>query len=157
MSKRRPYEDTTVSADRSKAEIREILMRYGAVQFGIVETSCRANIGFVVQGRCVKIDVDLPDAADGAVAKGGKYVRAQTPAARSIHAQEQRRLWRAVRAWIFAQCEAVECGIKTMEELFLADVIMPSGERFAEWAAPEIEESFRAGRMPQLLERAAGA
>ncbi len=150
-SKRRPYEDTTVSADRSKAEVREILLRYGATQFGIMEENGRAIVMFQVQGRLVRLEVPLPDRTDSAMTKAGKYLRAGTAAALSFHDQEERRLWRATRAWIFGQVEAIESGIRTLEEVFLADILLPSGERFADWAAPQLERTVQAGEMPALL------
>lgn len=153
--KRRAYEDTTVSADRSKAEIRELLLRYGATQFGIVEEATRALVGFQANGRLVRLEVLLPDAQTAALTKAGKYVRAGTAAARSLHDQEERRLWRAVRAWIFAQLEAVESGIRTFEDVWLADTVLPDGKRFADWAEPQIEQQVRAGRMPSMLSTAA--
>ena len=149
--KRRPYEDTTVSADRSKAEIREILLRYGAEQFGISEGHGHARLGFVAQGRLIRIDLGLPDRRHSAATKAGKWLRAGSAAALSIHDQEERRLWRAVRAWIYAQLESVESGIRTFSEVFLADTVLPNGERFADWAAPQIEEQVEGGRMPRLL------
>src|SRR6266446_9311018 len=102
MTRRRAYEDTTVSADRSKAEIRDILLRYGAEEFGVLEKSGQGIIGFVAHGRLVRIDVTLPDKSKSALTRSGKYLREHTPAALSVHQQEERRLWRAVRAWIYA-------------------------------------------------------
>lgn len=151
MASRRAYEDTTVSADRSQAEIRALLQRYGARQFGIMEAPGTALIGFVAHGRTVKIEVPLPDHAAEAWTKAGKLYRPGTAQSRSLHEQEERRTWRAARAWIFAQLEAVESGIKTFEEAFLADTVLPSGERFAGWAAPQLDQAVETGRMPARL------
>lgn len=149
--KRRAYEDTTVSAHQSKAEIRDLLLRYGAEQFGIIEEHGRARVGFVAQGRLVRLDVRLPDRREPSWTKAGKLLARGSPAALSLHDQEERRLWRAVRAWIYAQLEAVESGIKTFAEVFLADTILPDGSRFADWAEPQVEQEIAAGRMPRLL------
>lgn len=151
MSKRRAYEDTTVSANQSKAEIRDLLVRYGAEQFGIMESADRAVIGFVAHGRLIRLEVALPDRRQAAATKAGKLLRAGSAAALSVHDQEERRLWRATRSWIFAQLEAVESGIRTFENLFLGDTVLPSGETFAQWAEPQLAREIDAGRMPQLL------
>lgn len=151
MTKRRPFEDTEVSADRSKAEIRALLMHYGVTQFGIAEAAGRATVGFVAGGRLVRLEVPLPDRGASATSRAGKWLRAGTPAARKIHDQDERRIWRAVRMWIFAQLEAVESGIRTFEQLFLADTVLPSGETFAAWAEPQLHGAVAAGRMPALL------
>lgn len=151
MNKRRAYEETTVSADKSKAEIRDLLLRYGADQFGIWEERGRAVLGFRAHGRTIRLEVPLPDRHEKALTKAGKYLGAGTPAARSVHEQEERRIWRAARAWIFAQLEAVESGIRTFSEVFLADTVLPDGRRFAAWAEAQIEEQIASGSMPSLL------
>jgi hypothetical protein len=148
---RQAYEDTRVSAEQSKAEIRAFLLRYGAEQFGIIEEQGHALLGFVAQGRLVRIEVKLPDRRQPAYTASATLLPAGSPRALSAHAQEERRLWRAVRHWVKAQLAAVESGIRTFAEVWLADTVLPSGESFSQWAEPQIQESITQGRMPALL------
>jgi hypothetical protein len=151
MSARRAFEDTEVPADRSKAEIRALLLKYGAVQFGIVEEPGRALVGFVAHGRLVRLEVPLPDRRASATTKAGKYLGSGTAAALKVHDQEERRIWRAVRMWIYAELEAVASGIRSFESLFLADTVLPSGATFGAWAEPQLQQRIAAGEMPALL------
>lgn len=150
MSTRRAFEETTVSADKTKAEIRAMLLKYGAEQFGIIEGPGRAVIGFTAHGRTVRIEVPVPDPqrpplpAPDARSRGAKAVQAALD-------QEERRIWRAVRLWIFGQLEAIRSSIRTFEIAFLSDTVLPSGQTFSEWAEPQIERQVAAGEMPALL------
>lgn len=151
MSPRRAFEDTTVPANKTKGEVRDLLAKYGVQQFGIIEEPCRALIGFTHRGRTVKIEVPLPDKGLRATSKSGGYLAPGSPAALKAHEQEERRIWRAVRAWVFAQLEAVESGIVTFESVWLPWTVLVNGETFSEWAEPQIEREVQSGRMPHLL------
>lgn len=151
MSQRKAYEETTVPANKTRGEVRDLLVKYGVEQFGIIEEPCRALIGFNHRGRTVKIEVPLPDRSLSAETKAGYYLSPGSPGALKAHDQEERRIWRAVRAWIFAQLESVASGIQTWETVFLPFTVLPSGQTFAEWAEPQLEEEVRRGRMPRLL------
>lgn len=99
----------------------------------------------------MRIVVPLPDKSLRAVSRTGGHLPPGTPAALKVHEQEERRIWRAVRTWIFGQLEAVQSGIQTFEEVFLPWTVLPSGQTFSEWAEPQIEQEVGAGRMPHLL------
>lgn len=131
--RKKAFHTTKVEANKTKGQIRDLLVKYGATQFGIMEEEGRALVGFHAQGRTVRIEVPLP-----------------LPLSFNAKAEEMR-IWRAVRAWIFAQLAAVDSGIKTFEEAFLADTVLPSGETFSHWAAPQIKTYLTQGQMPALL------
>ena len=149
---RRPFEDTPVTADKSKAEIRAMLLKYGVEQFGIIEGPGRALIGFTHQGRTIRIEVPLPD-PEAKPALRAPYSRtaASQKAALAKYAQEERRLWRVARTWILGQLEAVASGFKTFEEVFLADTVLVNGQTFATWAAPQLQRHAEQGQLPPLL------
>ncbi len=50
-----------------------------------------------------------------------------------------------------AKLEAVESGITTFEEEFLAHLVLPDGSRVADHALPAVAESYRTGRVAGLL------
>jgi len=151
VSGRKAFETTTVPPDKTKGEIRQMLLKYDVTQFGIMEEPCRALIGFRKGGRTVRLVIPLPDRSLPAFSKTGAVLGRGTPAALKAHDQEERRIWRAVRTWIFGQLEAVRSGIVTFEEVWLSHTVLPSGQTFSEWAAPQIEQEVIAGLMPHLL------
>lgn len=57
----------------------------------------------------------------------------------------------ALKLVIQAKLEAVEAGITTFEDEFLAHLVLPSGETFGEWAAPQLERAYITGAMPSSL------
>lgn len=148
MSKqRRPFEETTVPADKSKSEIRAMLLRYGVEQFGIMEDAQQAVIGFRYAGRTIKIEVPMPPP----LPKQGWKSNAEMSRLRKAWEQEERRLWRVVREWIHGQLEAVASGFRTFAAVFLADTVIGRGQTFAQWAEPQLAEMQRTGKMPELL------
>ena len=52
---------TSVSSDRSRAEIESTLRRYGADSFAYVSERKRAIVAFQAQGRRVKFELPIPD------------------------------------------------------------------------------------------------
>ena len=53
--------DTSVSSERSRAEIEATLRRYGADSFGYLSSKDRATIAFQAQGRRVRFEQIMPD------------------------------------------------------------------------------------------------
>jgi hypothetical protein len=103
---RRPFEDTVVSADKSKAEIRAMLLKYGVEQFGVLEGPGRAVIAFTHQGRTIRIEVPLPDTATPALRVASSQTAASKREAQAKYAQEERRLWRVTfSTWAAPQLE----------------------------------------------------
>jgi len=50
-----------------------------------------------------------------------------------------------------AKLEAVETGIVSLEEEFLAHVVLPDGSTVGQWAEPQLAELYGRGDMPALL------
>ena len=149
--------DTQVSPERSRAEIEQTLARYGARAFSYGYDEHRAVVMFDAGGRKVRFDLPIPAVKDFAyTAPGGRVwapgARARTPAQRRT-AQEKavRQRWRALALVIKAKLEAVEAGVVTFEEEFLAHVLLPSGETVGEWATPQLAETYATGDMPPVL------
>ena len=47
--------------------------------------------------------------------------------------------------------EAIECGISTIEEEFMAFVIMPDGSPLSKHILPQLQKMVKTGKMPKLL------
>jgi hypothetical protein len=59
--------------------------------------------------------------------------------------------WRALALVIKAKLEAVESGITTFEEEFLAHIVLPDGTTLGQWAAPRLAHVYDTGAMPPML------
>lgn len=142
---------TEVSVEKSRAEIEAILGRYGARRFGYMTDENSAQIGFVVHDMGVKFILPLPKRDEKRFwsTPGGRRRRNEQEA---YLAWEQgcRSAWRALCLCIKAKLEAVQCGITTFEQEFLAHFILPNGETFGDHAIPQLA-TIRNGQMPRLL------
>jgi hypothetical protein len=151
---KRYAETTQVSTDRSIMEIKRILTRYGATNFtyGEDEAGSRAALGFIAHGRRIKYVIQLPDRNDEQFlyTPSRKWERTKEQA---LEAWEQacRQRWRALTLIIKAKLEAVEAGIASFEDEFLAHTMLPDGRTVAEWMEPQIEQVYLTGTMPMLL------
>ncbi len=61
--------------------------------------------------------------------------------AQEAYEAEVRRRWRALAAVIKAKLVAVEDNISTMEQEFLAYVVLPNGQTLGEWAGPQLNDA----------------
>lgn len=129
-------EGTKVPADRSRAEVEQILKRYGATHFGYATMPGLVMLAFESKGRRVRFKVPLPDPAK--------------------NAQAHRQKWRAVVLAIKSKLESVESGIEQFDEAFMAQIVLPDGRTMAEFAQPQIAKAYASGTMPPLLGHDAG-
>jgi hypothetical protein len=144
--------DTNVPSDRSRAEIERILARYGAQQFAYGWDPTRAMIGFVARDRQIKFILPLPDREDWSITHTPARRQRRTPAqAEAAYEQAVRQRWRALTLVIKAKLEAVEAGITTFEDEFLAHTVLPDGRTAGEWITPQIAEAYATGQMPAPL------
>lgn len=152
MSQRRYAEDTSVSADRSRAEIERILQRYGASAFSYGWEGNQAAIAFKAQNRLIRFLLPLPDKdAHEFQFTPAKRQRRTPEQAQAAWEQATRQRWRALALAIKAKLEAVEAGITTFEDEFLAHIVLPSGQSVGQWLSPQLEAAYQSGRMPPLL------
>lgn len=150
-------QNTSVSVEKSKAEIEKTLTRYGADQFISGWDQETAYIGFMLQERMIKFTLPLPskNSDEFRLTPTGKRERRPEDA---LKAWEQgcRQKWRALALAIKAKLEAVETGITTFEDEFLAHIVLPDGSTAGEFLRPQIEVAYRDGKMPALLPFKAG-
>jgi len=147
------YASTTeVSSEKSQAELRTILNRYGATKFGYLEEESRCAIMFEAQGRRVRFILPLPSrtAREVTHTKDRGLLRSVN-AQHEAYEQAIRQRWRALCLAVKAKLEAVESGIATFEEEFMAYVLLPDGRTVGEWMQPQLEETYQSGRMPPLM------
>jgi len=152
---RRYAEGTTVAVEKTEAELKTLLRKYGADQIGILEGNGMVHCVFEMRERRIVMRLTLP-------ARTEKRFHALTGNRRSptpdqIYGrweQACRERWRGLLLCVKAKLESVESGIETFEQAFLAHVMLPSGETVGDWAArPEnLPQAIEGGRMPPLLQ-----
>lgn len=144
--------DTTVSVERSKAEIERLLGRHGATRFMSGWDGDTAALGFVLGNRTIQFLLPLPnrDALQFHRTPTGRP-RNNPFAVEQAWEQACRARWRALLLVIKAKLEAVECGISTVEDEFLAWTVLPGDRRtIGERLRPMIEEAVKTGKPAQL-------
>jgi hypothetical protein len=137
---------TSVSVEKSRNEIERTLTRYGAEQFLYGWTGTDAMVAFVVttengQKRQVRFSLPLPDRDAYEFTHHSRGRRTPAEAERQWE-QACRQRWRALSLVVKAKLEAVESGIASFEDEFLAYVMLPSGETVGEWLGPQIEAAY---------------
>jgi hypothetical protein len=91
----------------------------------------------------------MPKYADFKYTDAGRLRSADSQS--SAWEQAGRQKWRALVLVIKAKLEAVEAGIVTFEEEFLAHIMLPDGRTVGEWTRPQLEAVYSDGSMPALL------
>lgn len=142
-----PYSNTT-AGDKAMAEIQRILQQFGCNRFGTM-TDWEAG-ELIVQFQWRGVQVSFPASFKGYAAAWLK----ENPW--NNRKQATREEWEAkaldigsvavysiLRDWIKAQVVAVETGLVSFEEVFMAHVILPNGKRL-------IEQAKESKLMPQL-------
>lgn len=150
-------ENTTVAADRSRGEIERTLTRYGATGFMYGWDETGAIVGFRAQERMVQFKIAMPDRNDRKFWFTEHRHQKRSPAqAEAAWEQATRQVWRALALVVKAKLEAIEAGISTFEQEFLAFIMLPDGSTLGEWAAPQIEQTYATAKMPPLLPQTTG-
>jgi hypothetical protein len=151
-------EDTSVSVEKSRAQIEAMIVRAGASKFASMISEGESIIGFALHGKHVKFVLPLPDRNSRRFTHrkpGGHHITKEYPRSPddAYKAWEQacRSRWRALGLCIKAKLEAVEAGITTFEAEFLAHFVTPGGSTIGERVIPQLEEMAKSGKLPPLL------
>ena len=145
-------EYTSVPAERTKAEIERLINQSGATSFMAGSSATEAVIAFEMQDRRVMFRLPMPDPKSRAFTHTPSKGQARAPA-KAYEAWEQgcRSRWRALMLAIKAKLEAVEIGITTFEDEFMAHIVMPDGRTVSQHVRPKIAHAYETGDMPPLL------
>lgn len=146
--------ETTVSVEKSRAEIETILHRYGATAFAYArnEIGNQSLIEFVANQRRVRFVLLMPDPNLRRFThdKRGYLLADSSRAMRYDQACRQR--WRALVLAIKAKLEAVESQISEFESEFLANIVDPVTNRtVGEVVRPLVAENYEGRGGPLLL------
>lgn len=144
---------TSVSVDKSRAEIESILSRYGASAFAYATSNDKAMIQFQACNRRVMFVLHLPDKQERRFThtRGGKGNQKWFPDyAHKLWEQACRQIWRAMALGIKAKLEFVNAGISVFEDEFMANIVMPGGKTVGDHMRPKIEEAYQTNKLPAL-------
>lgn len=144
-------ENTSVSVEKSRAEIETLIVRYGATSTAFMNGPGRAMILFEAKGRRIMFELPLPDRAEKRFQRDGRGSTRSAERVTEAWEQACRQRWRALALVIKAKLEAVESGITSFEDEFLAHVVMPDGKTVATHIKPRIAEAYEHGSMLPLL------
>lgn len=143
---------TSVSSDRSRTEIEQILKRYGADQFAYGWDQRGAMIQFRAHGRQVRFALPLPDRGSREFTHTPVSGQRRTPAqAEKEYEQAIRQAWRALVLLVKAKLEGVASGVVTFEDEFLAQTVLPDNRTAGEFMHPQIDHAITTGQMPAAL------
>lgn len=133
---RRYAQDTKVDVGASKAELTTILRRAGAGQMLMGDDAERRLIllGFSLGGRQYRLSAST-----------------ERPSRRCDAEQLEREAWRALVLIVKAKLEVVAMGQSSVEEEFLANLVLPSGDTVGSDVLPKIKQAYETGVMPHLL------
>lgn len=132
MTKRVYAEDTKVSVAQSRGQIETMLRKARAERIVTMDEPLEAVVAFMLAGqsmspRLIRLRIDIPgDAGD----------------------QRRRAIWRAVGLVVKAKIEAVAQGITTVEQEWLAHVVLPDNTTVGDWIEPQLQVAYEQGRMP---------
>lgn len=141
---------TDVSAEKSLSEIRSTLKKYDATGFMMIENVERIGIAFEIQKRQIRFVMPMPPKSE-AVWKASSRYHHRGEFDVKLHDQMIRSRWRALAMVIKAKLESVALGVETLDEAFMGQLVLPSGQTMAEWATPKLDAVYAGGDMPPML------
>lgn len=139
--------DTSVPIARSKVEIENLIARYGASGFGVLVRPEGACVMFEAHNRTVRFVLMMPGSEDSRFLRSPQGRLRTKDQAKRAYEQEIRRLWRCLVLVIKAKLEAVQSGIVTFEEEFLAYTVLPSGRTVAEEVEAPLKQQLSGHRV----------
>lgn len=150
-------QNTAVPVERSKREIETMLYKRGARNFltGVFQGRAVVTFELPVQAEGVwrvQFELLLRTAEDFAFrTRNGRKVKATSLQVEQDVAQAEKQSWRALALAIKARLVSVEMGVETMQEAFLAHIVVPGGKRFYTHAVAQLSEAYAGNPLPPLL------
>lgn len=144
-------EGTSVTPEKSQQEISATIRRYGASKLAVAWEDRRAMVAFGAHNLHVRMILDLPSPDDAEFRTTPTGRGRDTAARKSACEAEIRRRWRALALAIKAKLEAVETGITSFEDEFMAHIVLPDGTTVSEHVAPAIRQAYAQGSIAPFI------
>lgn len=134
-------EKTVVSIDRSQAELRKIIAKYGGTSFAYAENKHNHMVMFEAYKRRVVFQLPMPNPPSERANKT------------SLKTYEQlcRTKWRGLVLAVKAKLECVQSGITSFDQEFLAHIVLPNGRSVGDELLPQVQSAYETGKMPPLM------
>jgi hypothetical protein len=147
-------ERTQVGVGATRNEIERLLDNHGAKAFvsGWDRDQQIASVMFDMADRRIRFTLPLPDPSDRRFTQTPTGRGRTTAAAAAEYDQAVRQRWRALLLVIKAKLEAITAGIATVDEEFLAYIVIPgTTSTVIEKVGPELARSYEiTGYTPML-------
>jgi hypothetical protein len=130
------YSTTTVQVEKSQSEVRNLLTSHGATRFAFGEETDAAGVRWAMvqfghSGLMVRMRVPHKPVERNAVSSRYNRSRSKTwdQIEQEMAEQEARRIWRVIAWNLKARLVAVDEGVETFAEAFLAHLLDPETNR----------------------------
>jgi hypothetical protein len=134
--------NTQVSVERSEAEIKKTLVRYGGdnVILGTSRALRQAAVEFKFKERSYRVAITLPDHGSQEFHRTGTGRARVREAATRDYDRACRQKWRVLALLLKAQLEAVQEGILAPEDAFMSWLMLPNGQTIGEATKPHLDK-----------------
>lgn len=143
MSNRRYAADTSVSVEKTRAEIESTLNKFGAARFAYMTDEKGAKIAFWINDRSIRFELPLPSRSSREFThrpvRGVQVINSQDECLKRWE-QACRSRWRALLLCIRAKLEACACGITDFDSEFLAHIVTGDGRTIGQIAIPQMPQ-----------------
>lgn len=150
---RRYAEGTKVDAHKTKAELGLLLEKNGARDFGVGQMDGRGFVAFVLGARHIRMHVRIPTHDSPEITRlptGRRWGEALTRWRREQAAQLERERWRRLLLLVKAKLEWVALGESTVEEEFMAHLLVGGRTVGEVLTAAKLDEIASGGRTLML-------
>lgn len=138
-------ETTSVPFEKSIMEIMTLIRRAGAEQVGQMEDPRWFAVQFTLGNRMIRFLVPFPSIEEMPKYDGRRATLSQEKRKAKLE-QAKRQRGRALMLVIKAKLESVESGIETIEQAFLANVVMSDGLTVYERISEGLALEYKTGR-----------
>jgi len=104
---------------------------------------------FRISDRMIRFTLPLPRSDEFRETPTGRK-RTELQIAEQVNAEARRR-WRSLLLVTKARFVAVEDGVLSLEDAFMADVVLPDGQTVGEWLHPQLDTAYAIAQMPSLV------
>lgn len=99
----------------------------------------------------VKLTVERPDPGSRELLYTPTGRPRSAASVREAAEAEERRRWRSLLLVTKARLVAIDDGVQTIEQAFMADLVLPDGSTVGEWLAPQLDAVYSTATMPTLV------
>lgn len=130
---------TKVAIDTTTQQIKNMLRKAGAVAFATLEENASAAIAFRLHDLNIRMTIPMPDRFSRRFTHTEeKQLVRNDDAAERLWEQACKERWRALHLCVKAKLEAIDAGVETFEDAFLAHVQTDTGQTIGERIKPQL-------------------